>query len=61
VYDLGDPARSRVMHSSGQSGLPWSGHFRDFLVPWSKVEYVPLWPEGPPKHTLILRPKTLPR
>jgi penicillin amidase len=57
VYDVGDPARSRVMHSSGQSGLPWSAHFRDFLVPWSKVEYVPLWPEGPPKHTLILRPK----
>jgi penicillin amidase len=57
VYDLGDPARSRVMHSSGQSGLPWSAHFRDFLRPWTRVEYVPLWSEGAAKHSLLLRPR----
>jgi penicillin amidase len=59
VYDLGDPARSRVMHSSGQSGLPWSRHFRDLLVPWSKVEYMPLWGQGQDAavHTLVLRPR----
>ena len=56
LYDLGDPARSRVMHCSGQSGLPWSGHFRDFLGPWSRVEYVPLW-EGAAQHSLLVRPR----
>jgi penicillin amidase len=44
IYDLGDPARSRVMHSSGQSGLPWSSRYRDFADAWARVTYVPLWP-----------------
>ena len=56
VYDLGDPAQSRAMHSSGQSGLPWSDHFRDFLGPWSRVEYVPLW-QGAAQHSLLVRPR----
>ena len=44
IYDLGDPSRSRVMHSSGQSGLPWSSRYRDFADDWVRVDYVPLWP-----------------
>ena len=31
------------MHSGGQSGLPFSAHYRDFVARWAKVEYVPLW------------------
>jgi penicillin amidase len=46
LYDLANPAQSRVMHSSGQSGLPWTTHYRSFLQRWAGVEYVPLWPEG---------------
>ena len=43
LYDLGDPARSRVMISTGQSGLPWSRQYRDLLAPWMAVQYMPLW------------------
>jgi penicillin amidase len=43
IYDVGDPTRSRVIHSSGQSGLPWSRHYRDFAGPWARGESVPLW------------------
>jgi penicillin amidase len=47
------------MHSSGQSGLPWSAHYRSFLPRWAGVDYVPLWPEGPNATaggTLVLKP-----
>jgi penicillin G amidase len=43
IYDLGDPSQSRVMQSSGQSGLPWTRQYRSFVGPWARVEYVPLW------------------
>jgi len=56
LYDLADPAQSRVMHSSGQSGLPWSNHYRDFVGPWTRVEYVPLW-GGEAMETLVLKPQ----
>lgn len=57
LYDLADPAQSRVMHSSGQSGLPWSPHFDDFVRPWAEVDAVPLWPQGKPAQTLTLQPQ----
>jgi penicillin G amidase len=44
IYDLGDPAQSRFMLSTGQSGLPWSGHYRDLVGAWARVAYLPLWP-----------------
>ena len=44
LYDLGDARQSRVMHSSGQSGIPWSPLYRSFVAPWTAVDYVPLWP-----------------
>jgi len=43
LYDLADPAQSRFMHSSGQSGLFFSSLYKTFVGPWSKVEYVPVW------------------
>ena len=56
LYDLGDPSKSRVMHSTGQSGNPFSARYRDFVEPWTKVEYVPLWNAAPPASTLVLTP-----
>ncbi|HJV62363.1 MAG TPA: penicillin acylase family protein [Albitalea sp.] len=55
LYDLGDLSQSRFMHSSGQSGIFFSPLYRDFVEPWAKVEYVPLWGEGSGK-TLVLAP-----
>ncbi len=43
LYDLADPAQSRVMHSTGQSGIVFSPHFRDFAPRWAAVQFVPLW------------------
>lgn len=56
LYDLGDPGRSRIMQSSGQSGIVFSPQYRSFLGSWARVEYVPLWSSEPPQHTLTLRP-----
>lgn len=56
LYDLGDLSRSRFVHSTGQSGLPFSPHYRDFLATWAKVEDVPLWGDGQPGRVLILQP-----
>lgn len=55
LYDLADPRRSRAMISSGQSGLPWTAHYRDLLPRWVKVEDLPLW-EAPAVDTLTLAP-----
>lgn len=56
LYDLGDPARSRVMHSSGQSGLVFEPGYRSFLGPWQRGEYLPLWGDGsPPAQRLVLQ------
>lgn len=43
VYDLKDPLRSRFIHSSGQSGLFWSPHYRDFLDRWATGNGIPVW------------------
>lgn len=56
LYDVGDPSRSRVMHSSGQSGLVFEPGYRDFLAPWQRGEYLPLWGDGaPPLQRLTLQ------
>jgi penicillin amidase len=55
LYDLGDLAQSRVMHSTGQSGSPFSPLYRSFVEPWTRVEYVPLW-SAPTVATLVLQP-----
>ncbi len=46
LYDVGERANSRLMHSSGQSGLPWLAAYRGFLAPWAAGAAVPLWPAG---------------
>jgi penicillin G amidase len=56
LYDLGDPTRSRVMISTGQSGLPWSRQYRDLLKPWMAVQYLPLW-SADIKETINISPK----
>ena len=56
IYDLGDPARSMFMHSSGQSGIVLSPHYRSFVERWARVDYVPVW-NGTPRQTLVLRPR----
>ncbi len=56
LYDLGDPTKSRVMHSTGQSGLAFSPLFRNFVEPWARVESVPLWNDAV-QHSLTLSPK----
>jgi penicillin amidase len=55
LYDVGDPARSLVMHSSGQSGIVFSALYRAFVQHWARVEYVPLW-GGTAERTLVLQP-----
>lgn len=56
IYDLGEPANSRFMHSSGQSGIVLSPHYRRFVERWAKVEYVPVW-SAPAVQTLVLKPR----
>ena len=46
LYDVADRSRSRVMHSSGQSGLPWQRAYRNFAQPWAEGQTLPLWPAG---------------
>ena len=42
VYDLGDPARSVFIQSTGQSGNPLSSHYEDYAEPWRDGEYLPM-------------------
>lgn len=55
LYDLEDLSKSRVMHSSGQSGIVFSPLYNNFFEPWARVDYVPLW-GGAVEHTLVLSP-----
>ena len=57
LYDLGDRSQSRVIHSTGQSGIPWSPHFKSFSALWAKLDSVPLWPAaGGPVRALVIVP-----
>jgi penicillin amidase len=56
IYDLGDPAQSRFMHSTGQSGIVFSPLYRSFVEPWRRVGYVPVWAKGPPERVLTVAP-----
>jgi penicillin amidase len=57
IYDLGDLRHSRVMISSGQSGNVFSPWYRSLLQPWGEVKDLPLWPQQPPAHQLLLQPQ----
>jgi penicillin amidase len=52
IYDLGDPAASRAMHSSGQSGLVLAPDYRRFAIPWADVAELPLYARGERKLVL---------
>ncbi len=44
IVDLGDLARSITVHTTGQSGHPYSEHYDDMIDPWRNMEYYPmLW------------------
>ena len=56
-YDLEDATKSQVIHSTGQSGIPWSPLYRSFAERWVRVDAVPLWPAaGTPVKTLLVQP-----
>jgi penicillin amidase len=57
LYDLGDPAKSRFMHSSGQSGLVFSADYRRFVEPWARGDSVPVWGDGRRGRVLRLEPR----
>ena len=57
LYDLGDPSRSRFMHSTGQSGLMFSPLYRSFMERWARVEYVSVWGSGDAGGVLSLHPR----
>jgi penicillin amidase len=40
IYDLADLDKSTYIITTGQSGNPFSKHYRDFAVPWSDVESI---------------------
>ncbi|MCZ8257274.1 MAG: penicillin acylase family protein [Polaromonas sp.] len=42
IYDLADPDNSRFIYQTGQSGLVFSGRYRDMRDSWAAVEYRPL-------------------
>ncbi len=42
ILDPSDWDRSVVIHTTGQSGLPFHRHYKDFAGPWARGEYVPL-------------------
>ena len=58
LYDLGDPAQSRFVHSTGQSGIFLSPLFSSFVQRWAAVQFVPVWPRGAPAQVLVIRPGT---
>jgi len=62
VYDLAEPERSVFIQSSGQSGNPFSPHYRDFAEAWRDGRYLPILTERTQIDqgalgTLTLRPR----
>ncbi|MFM2120685.1 MAG: hypothetical protein RL722_2153 [Pseudomonadota bacterium] len=57
VYDVADPAQSRFIYSSGQSGIVFSRLYRRFLPDWAANRLRPLWAESKAvRNTLVLVP-----
>jgi penicillin G amidase len=40
IYDLADLERSLYIHTTGQSGNPFSPYYRSFAERWAKVDYI---------------------
>ena len=43
IVDLSDLNASRYIHTTGESGLPGSPHYDDFIDKWRNIQYVPMW------------------
>jgi len=56
LYDVANPAQSRVIHSTGQSGIVFSPLYRSFVQAWGAVQYVPLWPAAAAGEVLVVKP-----
>lgn len=57
VYDMGDPEKSLFIYQTGQSGLVFSGRYRDMRDSWAAVQYRPLRMNPPAfAHQLTLTP-----
>ena len=62
VVDLADVAHAFSMHTTGQSGRPFTPHYDDMIQPWADVEYHPMWMDeedilANAEGTLILMPQ----
>jgi len=59
IYDLGGPAaHSTWIHSTGQSGSPFSELYANMMPLWRDVEYVPMRPAAAGQATVLeLRPR----
>jgi penicillin amidase len=42
IYDLADPQASVFIHPGGQSGNPFSPHYRSLAALWARGDYVPM-------------------
>ena len=42
IVDVTDFDRTRVIHTTAQSGHPFHPHYIDFADKWRKIEYIPL-------------------
>jgi penicillin amidase len=55
LYDVKAPENSRIVHSTGQSGLPWNAHYRDLLPRWKSGDGIPLWRPADQEPVAVLR------
>ena len=58
LYDLGDPAQSRFMHSTGQSGIPLSPLYRSFVRALGEGGLRAGVAAGRAEQTLVLQPRS---
>lgn len=56
VYDLSNLDNSRFVIATGQSGIPFSSHYGDFLGPWRDGESIPITRTAEQPHILTLAP-----
>ena len=42
LIDVADWNRSLMIHTTGQSGLPFHRHYRDFVPLWATGQYHPM-------------------
>ena len=43
IYDFSDFNNSIAIHTTGESGHAYHPHYVDMTLPWSKIEYYPMW------------------